>query len=219
MNYVIYVFPLLLMVSGNYLDHLLSCDAQRLVRDNLWLRHLFAFLTLVLFVHVIRKSDNDDAGAGAGDNERVKTSRGWWLTLRHVGEMVIVYALFLMLCRAEIHVALLVLVLAGVLYGIGAHEEATVNAPPVNAPVTPSWHARAKSILSTVLVALLVVGVLANAGRQSAKRARWSWSTFLLGTKKHCNFDRRVAIGDLSTVWADVARGGRRVLCLEKTAR
>lgn len=46
------IFILLLIISSNYLAELFPCRLQYLLRNNIYFKHLFGFLTLVFFVSI-----------------------------------------------------------------------------------------------------------------------------------------------------------------------
>lgn len=50
LNHSIAIFILVLIVSGNYLAELLPCRVQNIVRNNMFVKHLLGFMTLLFFV-------------------------------------------------------------------------------------------------------------------------------------------------------------------------
>ena len=46
------IFILLLIISSNYLAELFPCRLQNLLKNNIYFKHLFGFLTLVFFVSI-----------------------------------------------------------------------------------------------------------------------------------------------------------------------
>jgi hypothetical protein len=44
------LFVFYLIISGNYLAELFGCRIQRVFSNNMWIKHLFGFLTLLFFV-------------------------------------------------------------------------------------------------------------------------------------------------------------------------
>lgn len=50
LNHTLAIFIFILIISGNYLAELLPCKVQSIVRNNMYVKHLLGFMTLLFFV-------------------------------------------------------------------------------------------------------------------------------------------------------------------------
>jgi hypothetical protein len=45
-----YIVLIYLLISGNYMNHLLGCDIHKIIDDTLWLKHLLGFMTTYFLI-------------------------------------------------------------------------------------------------------------------------------------------------------------------------
>ena len=93
------IFILILIISANFLAQLFPCRIQEVLQDNMLIKHIFGFLTLVFFV--------------VTDVKQVEKSNSLTTLL---SKSVLIYAIFVMTTRTSTPFFLAILVMLGIQY-------------------------------------------------------------------------------------------------------
>jgi len=208
--FYVFLFPLLLMISANYLDKILGCDLQRIMTQSIWMRHIIAFLTLLFFLVIVDSND------GLSHDTFIQK----------IGIAISAYIFFILFCKTEGHITTILLLFIMISYFIKTYVRTLEQE-------RNSLHKKINSInnsrirldylqqtllhrldylhqtqlprvqiiencLHAVILVLLLIGVVAYIGKQSKKRHRWLWSNFFFGCEKGCNFRRRYTFNSFS---------------------
>lgn len=207
--YHVFVFPLLLMISANYLDEILGCDLQRIMTQYVFVRHVCAFLTLLFFLVIVDNSSD--------------LSRDTFM--QKFGVALSAYVFFILFCKTEGHVAVVLLCVIATEYFLSVYRK-SLEEPPLESK-TKQVHAaeiaanqptirtisRIENAMFVIILVLLVVGVIAYIGKQSYKREQWVWTNFFFGCGKGCNLQRKFTFGDLTAkeLWSEFRRGCAKI--------
>lgn len=211
-----FLFPLLLMISANYLDKILGCDLQRIMTQFIWMRHIIAFMTLLFFLVIVDSS--------------AKLSHDTFI--QKIGVAIGAYLFFILFCKTEGHITVILLFFITIAYFLNTYvrilEQERDSLHKNKSNNTNSRLIRLDYLHETlipriqiienciyiVIIILIFIGVVAYIGKQTMKRQRWIWSNFFFGCEKGCNFRRRFTFGNftLMELWKEVKLGVSRII-------
>ena len=212
----VFLFPLLLMISANYLDKILGCDLQRIMTQFIWMRHIIAFLTLLFFLVIVDSS----------------AELSHYTFIQKICVAIGAYSFFILFCKTEGHITVVLLFFITIAYFLNTYVKILKQERDsfhknklndtnsrlsrldyLNQTLIPRIQIIENCIYIVILI-LLFIGVFAYIGKQSMKRQRWIWSNFFFGCAKECNFRRRFTFGSftLMELWKEVKLGASRIV-------
>jgi hypothetical protein len=91
------IFILILIISANFLAQLFPCRLQRILHQNIYIKHLFSFLTLFFFVVLTAPIENK--------------------SLRNIfNKSLLLYIWFIFIMRTDPYIFILLLFIIGIIY-------------------------------------------------------------------------------------------------------
>lgn len=149
------VFVLYLIISSNFLAQLFPCRLQYALNNNMMLKHVAGYMTLLFFVVL-----------ASGD----EYSASWALLYA-----LMIYTLFWVSTRMSFEYLLVFLLLNATLYIMHLYEKET------NKGETSNLHI-AKMVVQATMFVVLVLGVLFYwAEKKIEYKKKFSWKTFVIG--------------------------------------
>ena len=165
------IFILLLIISANYLADLFPCRLRDLLEHNIYIKHLFGYLTLLFFVSITL--DN----IGSSVNELIKNS-------------FVLYLYFVLLTKNNKYFFILICIVLAFIYL--AHIELKLLKKKENKNDTEKLfldiYEKRKdkfgldTILHYLILILLVIGTLTYMGEKKIEyKDKFNYLTFFLG--------------------------------------
>lgn len=192
------VFILVLIITSAYFEHLFPCHFQRLLKNNIYVKHFFGFLTLLFFVVLLLPTENK--------------------SLYHIFQISIpLYVWFIIFTRTSLYFFVTILVLLAVTYLVYLH---IMDIKEINNSEIDTYR---KSLLNDeinmcekinrmfyILVTVLtVMGWLLYMGEKKYQfRKSFSYWTFLFGdTKCPANSSSEIPfLTSLKYIFADASK-------------
>jgi len=165
------IFVLILIISAAFIPELFPCKMQRLLKENIYLKHLFCFLTLTFFVIL---------------TDPIKEQP----ILNVIKKAIILYLIFLFAIKTHYYFFITIIIVSGILYISMLHrynkekilkEEKNKNTQnslkiEINQIITRN------NILFGFIIFLIIVGMLIYLGQKKAEyKNKFSYITFLFG--------------------------------------
>lgn len=168
------IFILLLIISANYLAELFPCRLRYLLENNIYVKHLFGYLTLLFFVSITL---ND---IGSNVHELISNS-------------FILYLYFILLTKNNKYFFIIICIILAFIYL--AHIEVKLLNEKKNKTENEKYfleiYDKRKNklnleiILHYILILLLVLGTLTYMGEKKVEyKDKFNYLTFLLGKQK-----------------------------------
>jgi hypothetical protein len=166
------IFIFFLIVSSNYLGELFPCKIQNLLTDNVVLKHLFGFLTLLFFVVLV---DEDN--------------------VRQLGDIFVhsamMYSLFILLINTNIKFFVMCILSLSLIYIINIKNQSLIK----NNEVPIEWLEKLKLGTSIFFVFSTVIGFLVYMGEKKIEyKKKFNFVTFLFGKSKCRNYSPNVSM-------------------------
>lgn len=166
------LFILYLVLAGAYLQQLLPCNTSRFFMDNMWIRHILGFLTLIFFVVVTDTELDDYMPFGTV-----------------VATSIIIYFWFLISSKMTANWWMALVLLLGTLYIMDIYDERQIVQDPRLGMVK-------NGIIGLSLV-LTLFGFLIYVGEKKLDyKSKFDYGTLLLGTTKCQGTPNNRAYGD-----------------------
>ena len=160
------IFILFLIISGNYLGELFPCKIQKYLTQNVYLKHIIGFLTLLFFVVFA------DQGTDKKSFKDIILSSAK------------LYALFLLLVNTQKSFFIVVILLLGILYLIQLKKKDYEGEEEENNKVLRVLNVVEKTLFISFIL-ILVSGFVIYLGEKKLEYGReFSYETFLLGKPK-----------------------------------
>lgn len=167
MNYAVLMncFGLLLLtISSNYSDKLLSCDIQEKYMNNVWIKHVITYLLLLFFIIVVDKKAYEEA------------SKERWILPRIFLVTFAVYLMFLMVTKMDATYVLIILSCI-VIYMLLDIEQVGKEQHVID------WIERVQIGLAILIGIVATYGFVTYFLRQKREYGdQFNYLTFLLGT-------------------------------------
>lgn len=168
------IFILLLIISANYLADLFPCRLRELLENNIYVKHLFGYLTLLFFVSITLED------IGSSVNELITNS-------------FILYLYFILLTKNNRYFFILICIILAFIYL--AHIELTLlnkkEDKNENEQLFLDIYEKRKNkfgldtILHYVILILLILGSLTYMGEKKIEyKNSFNYLTFFLGKHK-----------------------------------
>ncbi len=91
------IFVLILIISANFLAQLFPCRLQKLLNENIYIKHLFSFLTLLFFVVLTAPLDDKSLG-------------------NIFNKSLILYVWFILMMRTDPYIFIILLLVIAIIY-------------------------------------------------------------------------------------------------------
>jgi hypothetical protein len=154
------IFVFFLIIAGNYLGELFPCKVQKLLVENVFLKHLFAFLTLLFFVVLV-------------DPVHTQTFNGTFIT------SIILYIMFLFLINTNVLFFLISIITLAVMYVLTLKKK-DYSSEENNDSI--AWIDQMNYILSIFFIISSVVGCLVYMGEKKIEyKNKFDYLTFIFG--------------------------------------
>jgi len=155
------IFILILIISANFLGQLFPCKIQRILDCNIYIKHIFSFLTLMFFVIL---------SAPIGGSMKVNDIliKGF-----------ILYILFIILTKTNHIVFLIIIILLGVLYllVLKINEIKDSNNKELEDRLNVIYN-----YISYLILILLIIGFLMYMGEKKIEfKNKFEYSKFIFG--------------------------------------
>ena len=160
--YAIFIF--FLIISSNYLGELFPCKIQKVMTENIYVKHIFAFLTLVFFVVLV-------------DPLKSQTLNGT------LGTSVFLYVVFLLLINTNVVFFLLSMGCLAIMYLLKIKQNEPVSTPGVSVDIVPpQWMDQTYSALQLTFAISTMVGFLVYMGEKKIEyKNKFRYLTFIFG--------------------------------------
>lgn len=165
------VFILVLMITSAYFEHLFPCHFQRLLRQNMYVKHFFGFLTLLFFVVLLLPIESK--------------------SLSHIFKISVpLYLWFIIFTRTSLYFFVTILVLLAITYLIYLHinDLKEVYSTMIESYQKKSlmekikWYEQVDRMFYILISVLMVIGWLLYMGEKKYQfRKDFSYLTFLFG--------------------------------------
>lgn len=161
------VFVFFLIISSNYLGELFPCKIQDVMKNNVFVKHFFAFLTLVFFVVLV-------------DPLHTQTLEGT------IYNSFILYLVFLLLINTNVLFFLLSLVCLAAMYLLSLKQKEGGES---------EWYDKINNLLYIVFGISTVVGFLVYMGEKKIEyKNKFDYLTFIFGQSTCRGFSPKTKI-------------------------
>lgn len=158
------LFVLYLIIAGNYIGELFQCNFQRIIQNNVFVKHIIAFGTLFFFVTF-------------ASSEMAKEPMYVQILMS-----IALYAWFMLTCSCNEYALMLVLLLLFVVYAIQTQITFLKDEDEDKHKDKISKLRVAQTVINGVAMALTLFGVWLYFCRQKAEHGKnFSWKTFFKG--------------------------------------
>jgi hypothetical protein len=165
------IFVLILIISAGFIPELFPCAMQRLLKENIYLKHLFCFLTLTFFVIL---------------TDPIKEQP----ILNVIKKSIILYLIFLFAIKTHYYFFIIIIIISGMLYISMLHrynKEKILNEEKnkyikENLKKDVNNIIFRNNILFGIIIFLIIVGFLIYLGQKKVEyKKKFSYITFLFG--------------------------------------
>lgn len=165
------IFIFFLIVSSNYLGELFPCKIQKLLTDNVLLKHLFGFLTLLFFVVLV-------------DEENINNLGDVFV------QSAMMYSLFILLINTNIKFFVTSILCLSVIYVINIKNQSLLN----NNEVPIEWLEKLKTGTGILFAFSTIIGFLVYMGEKKIEyKKKFNFITFLFGKSKCRNYSPNIS--------------------------
>lgn len=172
-------FFLLLIISSGFVGDILNCKYQRLVINNIYIKHLVAFFTLY-FLNSNLFSDNDHP-------------------MNNLYNCMVLYIIFIIIMRLNITFTGIVLVLIFIIHLLHNHYVFYKNNPDkskdYNLIIKLHYFIR---VISIITLTIAIIGLVININNRKKEYGKeFKLSKFFLGNLKCENLEKKVILKNL----------------------
>lgn len=172
-------FFLLLIISSGFVGDILNCKYQRLVINNIYIKHLVAFFTLY-FLNSNLFSDNDHP-------------------MNNLYNCIVLYIIFIIIMRLNITFTGIVLVLIFIIHLLHNHYVFYKNNPDkskdYNLIIKLHYFIR---VISIITLTIAIIGLVININNRKKEYGKnFKLSNFFLGNLKCENLEKKVILKNL----------------------
>lgn len=169
------IFVFILIISANFLAEIFPCTLQYVLRNNMIIKHIFGFFTMIFFVVLSHKNKNKNI------YDIIKNSLG-------------LYLFFIIISRCEIHIFYIILIFLGITYIINILKQDTMNqkinkkgdkkrADENNKKI--AIYDNITFILYILIILSTFIGVLIYMGEKKIEyKKKFNYFTFFIGKHK-----------------------------------
>lgn len=165
------IFVLILILSAGFLPELFPCKIQKVLKENVYIKHLFCYLTLIFFVILTDPIREDPI-------------------LAVIKKATILYIIFLFAIKTHYKFFIAIIILSGALYISMLHrynnekklleEKDKTKKEIIKNNINAIIHRN--NLLFGIIIILIVIGFLIYLGQKKAEyKNKFSYTTFLFG--------------------------------------
>ena len=171
------LFMFILIISGSFLGEIFPCKLREELTNNMYLKHLFGFFTMIFFV-VISSPDADDDASGSPKS-----------ILDTILSSSILYTMFILITKIPLTIFYIIFVLLGGTYLMTLHKQNLVtNMTKPNQPNKNDSLAELKrydQFITYTYIAIFIIlffGVISYARKKKMEyKGKFDYVTFFLG--------------------------------------
>lgn len=170
------IFILYMLIGANFLANLFGCRIQDMLSNNMLLKHIIGFMTLLFFVVMVDKSETTP--------------------VRKMSNTLVYYVVFLMTTRMDIKWWTPFIMSVFIVYILQLFKEAENDLKKKNNLE------KFQKLLATASFIMIVIGVAIYIGRKKSEyKDSFSWGTFFVG-KPSCraNSDGGETLTDFAAI-------------------
>jgi len=168
------IFIFILIVSANFLAEIFPCRLQYLLRNNMLVKHLFGFFTILFFV---RLSNSDDKNL-----------------LNIIKHSFLLYLIFVLISKSNIYFFYFILLCLGITYIINLQKEDDAEKFKNNEINNEEYNKKIKTydIITYVIYILIfiatIIGIFIYMGEKKIEyKKKFNYLTFFIGRAKCIN--------------------------------
>ena len=157
------IFIFILIVSANFLAEIFPCRLQYLLRNNMLIKHVFGLFTMIFFVVL-----------SSGDKK----------ILNIIKNSVLLYILFILISKCNLHIFYLILFLLGITYILNImNDEKKINEEISNEEISnEDIYENIIYFLYVIIFILVFIGVLVYMGEKKIEyKDKFTYYTFFIG--------------------------------------
>jgi len=164
------IFVMILIISANWMMVLYPCRFRTLITNNIFVRHIFGFFTMLFFVVLTNSEDTLNLNSSLIDS-------------------VYLYTLFIMLIRTPIFIFITILILLCILYVLNIKKKEVKEDKSLDDDASEKKLdniSNIKNVISSITYILLFLGFIVYLGQKKLEyKSEFSYITFLFG-KNDC---------------------------------
>ena len=172
------LFMFILIISGSFLGEIFPCKLRKELTNNMYLKHLFGFFTMIFFV-VISSPDAEDDDASGSPKSIMDT----------ILSSSILYTMFILITKIPLTIFYIIFVLLGGTYLMSLHKQNLVtNMTKPNQPNKNDSLAELKrydQFITYTYIAIFIIlffGVISYARKKKMEyKGKFDYITFFLG--------------------------------------
>jgi hypothetical protein len=168
------IFIFILIVSANFLAEIFPCRLQYLLKNNMLVKHLFGFFTILFFV---RLSNSDDKNL-----------------LNIIKHSFLLYLIFILISKSNIYFFYFILLCLGITYIINLQKEDDTEKFKNNEINQQEYDKKIKTydIITYVIYILIfiatIIGIFIYMGEKKIEyKKKFNYLTFFIGSPKCIN--------------------------------
>jgi len=171
------IFILILILSGGYTIQLIPCRLQRLLNENIYIKHIFCLLTLIFLVNLT-------------DPEQDKTN------LKNIlYKSFILYLFFMIIIKTQYKFFMLILLIIGIIYLFeikkNEYEDNDTKKPNLETEKNIKYITYIQNILFIIMCVFMIIGFMTYLGEKKYEyKDKFNFITFIFG-KPDCTFSHK----------------------------
>jgi hypothetical protein len=160
--YAIFIF--FLIISSNYLGEIFPCKIQKVMTENIYVKHIFAFLTLTFFVVLVDPLKSQTLGSTLANS-------------------FFLYIIFLLLINTNVVFFLISMGCLAIMYLLKIKQNEPISTPGAKVDIIPSqWMDQTYNALQITFAISTIVGFLVYMGEKKIEyKGKFRYSTFVFG--------------------------------------
>lgn len=169
------IFILMLIISAGYLPQILPCKVQRKLEENIYLKHIFGFLTLLFFVIITNPLESQNV-------------------LKTIPQTVILYFIFLLYAKTDYRFFFIITFISAILYILMLRKAELLKIvkdekdenEKKRLTYTLEKIIIASNTIFIIIIFLIICGFLIYLGEKKIEyKDKFNYLTFILG-KPYC---------------------------------
>jgi len=162
------IFIMVLIISANFLAPLFPCRIQKALNNNMYLKHLFGYLTMIFFVTL----------ASPIKNKQIEVV---------IYQSLIIYILFIMYLKTDIKIFIFILIILFIIYCLILKKneyETTISDDKIKDELKNNINNidYIIKILSYMSIILIIIGLLSYMGQKKYEyKNKFNYIKFFLG--------------------------------------
>lgn len=178
------IFTFFLIISGNYLNSLFGCGIQRLLTDNMYVKHILGFMTLYLFTTL--------SNIASGDN----TKDNYYSFIPRLVITVLLYIWYILISKTYASYTIAIIMIFFIIFVMTTFIQ-DLKVDTDKEGDNDNWNFKRQVYIKRSIIALVVVNIILTiigfikyfkAKRIEHKKA-WSWRKYFIGIPE-CKYDK-----------------------------